>query len=188
MKLTLKLNLDNFENEDFVTNEYETLEPCYREQIIFLKGWLDYTVYAQPLMDHIIKILGGGGEKSRDIVREAREAVLKDRDEAIYGMVDSKPLPERSYNGSKEVDKHLKKTIVVENKKPLDHNKEDLKLDIFVAYETDKAYLIENDKRLQAWIPKKATVDINVNEFNIGSIVIAHWFKEKIEFKQPEKR
>ena len=63
MRLTLKLNLENFENQDFETNEYSNIEDCYREQIIFLKGWVEFTPYARPILDHILSILGSEGEK-----------------------------------------------------------------------------------------------------------------------------
>jgi len=93
MKLTIKLNLDNFENQEFVSNEYDTLEPCYREQIIFLKGWVDYTPYAQPLIDNIFKILSKGGDNA---VGEGEKSV-KEEKSLPSGDVsvpsDSSPLP-----------------------------------------------------------------------------------------------
>lgn len=67
MRLTLKLNLgaDTYENQEFESNEYEYIVDCYREQVIFLQGWVEFTPFAQPLLDHILRLLGG--EKSAQV-------------------------------------------------------------------------------------------------------------------------
>ncbi len=108
MKLTLKLNLDNFENQEIMTNEYETLEPCYREQIIFLKGWVDYTPFAQPLIDNILKILGEG-ETSEIVGKPMISTNQTDRNELKVDSTDSKPLETTKEN-------ELKRSLYPETK------------------------------------------------------------------------
>ena len=53
MKLTLKLNLGNFEMIDFETNEYDNIANCYSELSDFLGDWVDYTSSAVKLKAHI---------------------------------------------------------------------------------------------------------------------------------------
>ncbi len=171
MKLTLKLNLENFQNQDFETNEYSTIEDCYREQIIFLKGWLGFTSYAQPLMDHILSILGDNSVKVIGIVREAREAVLKDRDEAIYES-------NRSYNGNPEVDKHLDKTTVVESQNFVDVRE--------CKYYSEKSYkLIGYDNR-EVYIAMSHVIKLESIEGGGTRVIVkpeSAWVIEKLEWK-----
>ena len=104
MKLTLKLNLENFENQDFETNEYDKIEDCYREQITFLKGWLEFTPYARPILDHILRILGG--EKSVESTR-IRSFVDKDPSaDSNPSFINTSSLAQR--------EAQLEKTTVVE--------------------------------------------------------------------------
>lgn len=53
MKITLKLNIGNYQSIDFTTNEYEDDDDCYDELMRFLRDWIDITSNAIQLRDHI---------------------------------------------------------------------------------------------------------------------------------------
>jgi hypothetical protein len=98
MILTIKLNIGDYQSVDFQTNEYDNIANCYSELSDFLGDWVDYTDNAVKLKAHIEAkgIVGSlrsieGEKRAINVVKEAREAVLKDREEAIYGMTDSNP-------------------------------------------------------------------------------------------------
>lgn len=65
MKITLKLNIGNYQSIDFTTNEYNpeemvgvsAKESCYAELYDFLKDWEDITGNATKLKNHIEGIL-----------------------------------------------------------------------------------------------------------------------------------
>jgi len=60
MKLTIKLNIGNYESVDFTTNEYEegaNSYPLYEEIRVFLTEWVDYTNNAQTLLNHVLNIM-----------------------------------------------------------------------------------------------------------------------------------
>lgn len=58
MKLEITLNLGNYENIKFETNEYKTLINCYAEMDGFLGDWINYTDNAKKLLKQILKITG----------------------------------------------------------------------------------------------------------------------------------
>lgn len=132
MILTIKLNLDHFENQEFQTNEYDNLEGCYREQITFLKGWVNYTEFAQPLIDNILKILGEEGEKSGAKERKAELTASPSRRNPEVNesnQPDSTPLPT-----TEQVIQDLK--------------------GVEPMFETEKALLVVKNS-YQKWIPKQ---------------------------------
>lgn len=56
MKLEITLNLENYENIRFETNEYKSLTNCYAEIHDFLLFWTSYTDHAKKLLEHISKM------------------------------------------------------------------------------------------------------------------------------------
>lgn len=58
--MTIKLNIGNYQSVDFTTNEYSNIKLCYKDIILFLIDWVDYTENARLLIDHIKKILERG--------------------------------------------------------------------------------------------------------------------------------
>jgi len=65
MKITLKLNIGNYQSVDFTTNEYteeemeriSAKEACYNELYGFLRDWCDITDNAVKLKNHIEGLL-----------------------------------------------------------------------------------------------------------------------------------
>jgi len=53
MKMTIKLNLGNYQSIDFTTNELPLIGECYKDLIFFLEGWVEYTENAQKLLDFL---------------------------------------------------------------------------------------------------------------------------------------
>lgn len=180
MKLVLKLNLDNFENQEFHSNEYDTLEPCYREQIIFLKGWLDYTPYAQPLMDHIIKILGEG-EKSGIPVQADK---IPDRvgSQERDSIPDSNPLPRKVIKVSPGFDMPkrapLEKTTVVETQNFVDVRE--------CKDYSDKSYKLISYDNMYTFIAKQHVIRTESIEGGGTRVVVSPksaWVITKLEWK-----
>lgn len=57
MKLTLKLNIGNFQNIDIETNDYSEKDDCYKELYEFLGDWLEITEGAKRLRENVMGIL-----------------------------------------------------------------------------------------------------------------------------------
>ena len=57
MKMTIKLNIGNYQSIDFTTNEYEDRFSCYEEVNIFLFDWLPITDNAKKLKDFMERLL-----------------------------------------------------------------------------------------------------------------------------------
>ena len=63
MKITIKLNIGNFQSIDFTTNEYDEnvigdpKEICYKEIYNFLRDWESITENAIVLKNHLEGIL-----------------------------------------------------------------------------------------------------------------------------------
>jgi len=53
MRLTIKLNIGNYQSIDCETNECDHINDCYHELYEFLTGWLGYTENAQKLRNNI---------------------------------------------------------------------------------------------------------------------------------------
>lgn len=56
MKMTIKLNIGNYQSLDMETNEYKSMKDCYDEILKFLRHWSEYTDTATLLVAHIEKI------------------------------------------------------------------------------------------------------------------------------------
>lgn len=59
MKITLKLNIGNYQNIDYETMEYNDRHNCYAELLVFLRDWEDISNNATKLIIHLEKLLKG---------------------------------------------------------------------------------------------------------------------------------
>jgi len=57
MKITLKLNIGNYQNLDIQSSEYDNKEDCYQEIYDVLQDWVGITDNATKLRNHIEGIL-----------------------------------------------------------------------------------------------------------------------------------
>lgn len=81
-----------------------------------------------------------------------------------------------------ETKPEAKESSAVENKSKTKEEDYILK-NTKVKFETDKAYLLQNENDLVAWIPKSCMKSINSD----NNIAIVHgWWKEKVQFNEEE--
>lgn len=162
MRLTLKLNLgsDTYENLELQTNEYEYIEDCYREQVIFLQGWVEFTPFAQPLLDHILRLLGGEKTVLEKITLPSERT--GDAKEMI-NPTDSKPL---------------EKTTMTETQNFVDVRE--------CRDYSDKAYKLIGYDNLEAYIAKQHVIRIESIEGGATRVIVgvkSAWVITKLEWK-----
>ncbi len=57
MKLTLKLNIGNYQSIDFESNRHRHKEACYRELYDFLSDWIEFTGNAIKIRNNLEGVL-----------------------------------------------------------------------------------------------------------------------------------
>lgn len=78
-------------------------------------------------------------------------------------------------------EKTTKKTIKTTSKK--DKEEDYILENVKMKFETDKAYLLQDENDQVAWIPKKCMKSLDT----IKNIAVIHgWFKEKVQFEEEE--
>jgi len=83
--------------------------------------------------------------------------------------------------GEIKSEKTTKKTIKATSKK--DKEEDYILENVKMKFETDKAYLLQDENDQVAWIPKKCMKSLDT----IKNIAVIHgWFKEKVQFEEEE--
>ena len=180
MKLTIKLNIEEFQNLDCETNEYEEVIDCYTEILDFLDGWIDYTPKAVRLRNHIRKLLAGKtGEKSAPVSESGEIPVntnVRDSSKA-----DSTPLPQTVYPAPVGRDKMPSaelKTTVVETQNFVDVRE-------CIDY-TEKSYKLVGYDQRETYIAKQHVIRTESIEGGGTRVVVSTksaWVITKLEWK-----
>lgn len=143
MKLTIKLNIEEFQNLDCETNDYDTINQCYPEILDFLEGWVDYAPKAVRLRNHIVKILEGKVPSDDDIV----DALHRTKGEKSAGIGEtpcksSNDLANRPdltrHSDSKPLPKVVETQNFVDVRECIDYSKKSYKL---VGYDMRETYI-----------------------------------------------
>lgn len=119
MKLTIKLNIEEFQNIDFESNEYDNISNCYSEVSDFLGGWIDYAPKAVKLKEHINHII-----MSTPIKEGEKSVIVTEKGVGSHSMrnaveIDSKPSFISTPSLARR-EAQLEKTTVVETQNFVD--------------------------------------------------------------------